>query len=141
MNEKRVYQMCRLAIFEEEHKDQLDGARGHFRSDYIGKHMIRSALRTTAAYLLILAGWGLFHFDQLTLKISEVDLKLLGTGILSGYIGLMGTMLFLTYVIWSRRYADAEKHLIYYQKSLKKLNTLYEEEDEALRVRSSFKRS
>ena len=38
MNEKRIYQMIRLAIFEEHHMEQLEGVRTCFRSDYIGRH-------------------------------------------------------------------------------------------------------
>lgn len=140
MNEQRVYQMSRLAIFEEEHKEQLDGARGYFRSDYVGRQLIRTALRTTAAYLLIMAGWGLFHFDFLTLNITEVNPEVLIGGILLGYAAIMGVMLLFTYIIWSIRYSEAEEELEFYHDCLKDIEKCYEEEDEKKNVRQSMRR-
>lgn len=140
MNDQRVYQMCRLAIFEEEHKEELDGARGYFRSDYIGRQLFRTTFRTTLAYLLILAGWGMFHFEFLTLQITEVNIWYILEGVAAGYAVLLGIMLFLTYVIWSSRYSAAEDELEFYHDCLKELEKSYEEEDESKIVRQSFKR-
>lgn len=140
MNVQRVYQMSRLAMFEKEHREELDGARGYFRSDYIGRQMIGTWLRTTAAYLLILAGWGLYHFELLTLRIMEVDIRLLLAGIAAGYAALLFVMLLLTYLIWSYRYAVAEDDLEFYHDCLKELEKQYEKEDESNRVRQSIRR-
>ena len=82
MNEKRIYQMIRLAIFEEHHMEQLEGVRTCFRSDYIGRHMIKNGLRVTAAFLCILAGWGMYHAETLMLDITRIDVWLLGKQIL-----------------------------------------------------------
>lgn len=139
MNVQRVYQMSRLAIFEKEHKEQLDGARGYFRSDYIGRQLIRTTLRTTAAYLLILACWGLFHIDLLTLNFTEVNIPVLLGKMALGYIGLLGGMLILTYAIWSSRYSVAEEELEFYHICLKNLEQGYEKEDMENAVRLSIK--
>ena len=53
----RIYQMIRLAIFEEHHMEQLEGVRTCFRSDYIGRHMIKNGLRVTCSTFLVHPGW------------------------------------------------------------------------------------
>ena len=52
MNEKRIYQMIRLAIFEEHHMEQLEGVRTCFRSDYIGRH-ISGIMSVPSGFLLL----------------------------------------------------------------------------------------
>lgn len=56
MNEKRIYQMIRLAIFEEHHMEQLEGVRTCFRSDYIGRHMIKNGTASNRS-IPVHPGW------------------------------------------------------------------------------------
>ena len=129
MNEKRIYQMIRLAIFEEHHMEQLEGVRTCFRSDYIGRHMIKNGLRVTAAFLCILSGWGMYHAETLMLDITRIDVWLLGKQILFLYAVWLCFFLVLTYCIHSVRYARARKDLEQYQEMLTRLEREYERED------------
>ena len=55
MNEKRIYLMIRLAIFEEHHREQLQGVRTCFRSDYIGRHMKKRIKSYSCIFMY--SGW------------------------------------------------------------------------------------
>lgn len=130
-DEKRIYLMTQLALFEEQHKEQLEGVRGYFRGDYIGRHMIKNGIRITLAFLLGLAGWGLYNAETLIVDITEIDVMALGARILFLYAAVLCGFLVLTYAIQALRYARAKQDLYRYQELLKKLEKAYREEDEA----------
>lgn len=129
MNEKRIYLMTRLAIFEEHHKEQLSGVRTYFRSDYIGRHMIRNGLRVTVAFFCILAGWGMYHAETLLLDITQIDIWASGKQILFLYAVWLSAFLVLTYSIQSIRYIRALKDLEEYKEMLNQLESEYTKED------------
>lgn len=129
IHEQRVYEMSRLAIFEKNHKDQLDGIRMYFRSDYIGRHLIKNGFRITLAFLLVLAGWGLYHAETLIVDITKIDVQSMVSHILFAYAVVLSVFLVLTYAIYSVRYERARQDLHQYQEMLKKVSFLYEQED------------
>lgn len=129
MNEKRIYVMTQLAMFEESHHQQLTDVRTHFRSDYIGRHMIKNGLRITVAYLLILLGWGMYHAETLVVDITQIDVLALGSRILFLYAVFLSFFLVLTYSIQSVRYLRAGNDLEHYRELLEQLEALYAQED------------
>ncbi len=129
LDEKRIYLMTQLALFEEHHKDQLDGVSTYFRGDYIGRHMIKNGLRITLAYLLVLAGWGLYHAETLIVDITKIDVMALGARILFFYAVSMCVCLVLTYAIQTVRYSRAERDLYEYRELLEQLEHAYRQED------------
>ena len=135
MNEKRIYLMTRLAIFEEHHREQLYSVQTCFRSDYIGRYMIKNGLRVTAAFLCILAGWGMYHAETLMLDITKIDVWGFGKQILFLYAVWLSFFLVMTYSIQSIRYARALKDLEEYRGMLDKLEQEYDREDARNRMR------
>lgn len=129
MKEKRIYYMTKLAIFEEHHREQLQGVRTCFRSDYIGRSMVKNGVRVTAAYLLLLMGWGLYHAEMLVVDISRVDFPVLAARVMFLYAVMLAVFLVMTYSIESVRYARARKDLEEYRSMLKILEQCYEEEE------------
>lgn len=128
-DEKRIYLMTQLALFEEHHRDQLEGVSTYFRSDYIGRHMIKNGLRTTLAFLLVLAGWGLYHAETLIVDITKIDIMALGAKILFLYAVAMCVCLVLTYAMQAIRYSRAEEDLYHYRELLDELEKEYQQED------------
>lgn len=140
INEKRIYLMTRLAVFEKHHKDQLAGVQTYFRSDYIGRQMFKNGLRITLAFLLVLAGWGLYHAETLLVDITKIDVTALGARLLFLYAAVMCAFLVLTYIIQTIRYARAQRDLNQYRELLKALEKAYRQEDsmEATDFRRDF---
>lgn len=129
IDEERIYLMTKLALFEERHKAQLDGVNTYFRSDYIGRHMIKNGLRVTLAFMLMLAGWGLYNAETLIVDITKIDVTALGARILFLYAAVLCVFLVLTYAIQAVRYSRAREDLYEYQELLKKLEKVYRRED------------
>lgn len=135
INEQRIYQMTKLAIFEKEHKSQLDGVRRLFRSDYIGRYMIKNGFFITVAFLFALMGWGLYHSETLIVDITRIDVEALAARILFAYAVVLSVFLVLTYAIYRVRYQRARMDLYQYQEMLKELERLYDREESELRNR------
>lgn len=135
LNEQRIYQMTKLAIFEKEHKAQLDGVRRLFRSDYIGRHMIKNGFFITVAFLFVLMGWGLYHSETLIVDITRIDVEVLAARILFAYAMVLSVFLVLTYAIYRVRYERARMDLYQYREMLKELERLYDREELELRNR------
>ncbi len=129
LDEQRIYLMVQLALFEERHKNQLDGVQTYFRSDYIGRHMIKNGLRATLAFMLALAGWGLYNAETLIVDITKIDVMALGAKILFLYVLTLCGFLVLTYAIYAVRYARAKEDYNQYQELLQKLERVYRQED------------
>lgn len=130
IHEKRVYLMTQLALFERKHEKQLEGVQKYFRSDYIGKAMIKNGLRITVAFLLGFAGWILYHSETLIVDITKIDVKALGAKILFLYAAVMCLFLLVTYIVQTVRYARAKQDLNRYREMLHKLEKDYWIEDE-----------
>ena len=128
-DEKRIYLMTKLALFEKSHKEQLKGVNTYFRSDYIGRHLIKNGLRVTLAFLLLLTGWGLYNAETLIVDLTKIDVAALGARILFSYAAMMSFFLVLTYAIYAVRYSRARQDLYQYRELLKKLEKAYQEED------------
>lgn len=125
MDEKRIYLMTQLALFEKNHKDQLDGAQRYFRGDYIERNLLKNAVRITLAFLLVLLGWTLYHAETLLVDITQIDVLAVGARILFLYVAVMCVFLVLTYAIWAIRYARAASDLYRYREMLGELSKLY----------------
>ena len=91
--------------------------------------MIRNGLRVTAAFLCILAGWGMYHAETLLLDITKIDIWAFGKQILFLYAVWLCAFLVLTYSIQSIRYVRALKDLEEYREMLTKLENEYAKED------------
>ena len=91
--------------------------------------MIKNGLRVTAAFLCILAGWGMYHAETLMLDITRIDVWKLGKQILFLYAVWMSFFMVLTYSIQSVRYMRARKDLEQYKELLPQLEHEYDREE------------
>lgn len=121
--------MTQLALFEDSHREQLSGVQTYFRGDYIGRNIIKNAVRLTLAFVLGLIGWGLYNAETLLVDITAIDVRALGARILFFYAVFMCAFLVLTYAVWALRYARAEADLYHYRELLKELERLNAQED------------
>ncbi len=128
-DKRRVKCMIALALFEKNHRGQLKGVNTYFRSDYIGRQLIKNGLRVTLAFLLLLAGWGLYHAETLIVDFTEIDMAALGAKVLFAYAAFLSFFLVLTYAIFALRYARARQDLYEYHALLKELEQAYRDED------------
>ena len=75
LDEKRIRQMTKLAFFEKkEEKNALRIGR-YFRSDYIGKELLKNFFLASIGYILVLAVAVLYHIEWLVDEIDTIVLS------------------------------------------------------------------
>ncbi len=131
LNEERVKQMTRLAMFEKRERADLRLAEGYRGKDYRHTHMFGAFFLGTFLYLLIFAGVLAAYFYRYVdnLDISNVLLVLFAGLII--YVCMLFFYMRRVGKAASKRYRIASKKLEYYDAEEKKLLELYRKEERA----------
>lgn len=129
IDEERVKQMTRMAIYEEGKGRSDVPMTQYFRHDYIGKEMVKSILSGTMAFALICAMYLLCQMEYFMENINQIDILAFGTGILIKYAIFMVVYLVITYFVYDVRYTVGRKNVKMFYGQLKKVNKLYEQEE------------
>ena len=124
LDEKRIRQMTKLAFFEKkEEKNALRIGR-YFRSDYIGKELLKN-------FFLVLAVAVLYHIEWLVDEIDTIDLQFAAGCLIASYLCFLAVYSIAVYVISTIRYQGAQKKLKWYGKELDDLQNMYEEQEKS----------
>lgn len=124
LDEKRIRQMTKLAFFEKkEEKNALRIGR-YFRSDYIGKELLKNFFLASVGYVLVLAVAALYHIEWLVDEIDTIDLEFAAGCLIASYLCFLAV-----YVIGTIRYQRAQKKLKWYGKELDELQKIYDEQE------------
>ena len=116
LDEKRIRQMTKLAFFEKkEEKNALRIGR-YFRSDYIGKELLKNFFLASIGYILVLA---------------VVVLEFAAGCLIASYLCFLAVYSIAVYVISTIRYQGAQKKLKWYGKELDDLQNMYEEQEKS----------
>ena len=128
LDEKRIRQMTKLAFFEkEEEKNALRIGR-YFRSDYIGKELLKNFIQASIGYVLVVAVMALYHIEWLVDEIDTVDLQVAAGCLIASYLCFLAVYSIAVYVISTIRYQRAQKKLKGYGKELDELQRMYDEQ-------------
>ncbi|MCD7867797.1 MAG: hypothetical protein LUG62_06300 [Clostridiales bacterium] len=140
INEEKVKVMTRLAMYEQhEGKTHLPVSR-YYRSDYIGLALIKNFFLASIGYIMALAAVASFFIDFLMENIHKMDLILLGSYVLIGYIAVLVIYSILTYVQYSVRYSRAKKSVRQYYMDLTRLEKIYDREGKKASARANSRR-
>ena len=122
LNEERVILMTKLASYEQKKGKKNIRINKYFRSDYLVMQMLKTLLCTTIAYVLMTGLYLLYHFEELTENLYQMDL----IGFVKQIVMLYGVFLVvscvITYLVYSYRYVKARKSLKQFMNNLKKLD-------------------
>ena len=128
LDEKRIRQMTKLAFFEkEEEKNALRIGR-YFRSDYIGKELLKNFIRASIGYVLVVVVMALYHIEWLVDEIDTVDLQVAAGCLIASYLCFLAVYSIAVYVISTICYQRAQKKLKGYGKELDELQRMYDEQ-------------
>lgn len=128
LNEERVILMTQMASYEGGEGKANVKIGNYFRSDYIALQLLKSILSGTIAYAVLFALYIFYDFEVFMQELYEIDLFAFAQNVLKYYLISVGIYVALTYVIFTYRYAKAKDSLKSYYHNLKKLNTLYNEQ-------------
>ena len=129
LNQERISEMTKLAIFDKEDGEECKPMIQYFRNDYIAKEMIKSLITGTIAFFIIVGLAALYRAEELMEKLNSIDIRrTLIQGILC-YVVCMAAYLFVTYIVYYIRYTKGRQKVKKYYRHLKKVNRIYSEED------------
>lgn len=129
LNQDRVKQLYKIAKYEQTEEKEYRQIGKYYKSDYIGKEVIKSIFTGTFAYVFLVALWVLENWELVLTQINSLEIVNTVVMILLIYAGFMIIYLLASYLIYAFRYAKGRKALDGYCEDLKKLNQMYEREE------------
>lgn len=133
IKEDRVKELYRLAVAEQNCKQEEQSVGRFFQSDYVEKEVIKSFFYGTILFGLMIALYVLEHFQTILDELNHIDF--VGTAIITGmaYLAFLCIYMLITYVVYSVRYSKKRERLEEYKKHLKQLQKMYTR-DERLKM-------
>lgn len=129
LNEERIILMTKMASYEEKEGRKNVAIGNYFRGDYIGLQVLKSIISATIAFAAIFALFVFYDLEIFLQDIYKMDLISLAKKILISYGVVIAVYGVISYLVYSYRYSRAKKSLKCYYNNLKKLNTLYHNND------------
>ncbi|MCR5467327.1 MAG: hypothetical protein K6F37_00060 [Lachnospiraceae bacterium] len=127
INEDKIKTMTKLAAFDESDAKKYSQIIEYYRSDYIGKEMLKSTLMGTIAYVFCVALWFFSNADDFLKNINNLDYMSLGMDLLKKYLLFLLAYLFITYVVYAVRYSYGQKKVKNYHKNIHNILKSYDE--------------
>ena len=122
VDEKKVRAMIELARYEEGEGREDLRIRRFYRGDFLTVQLIKNWFLTTISYILLLALLVGGNLEFLMNNLDSMDIPVVLSLILIGYVALIGLYLAITYISSAVRYWRARKRLREY---VVKLRSLY----------------
>ena len=126
LNEERVILMTRMASYENGEGRGNMSIGNYFRSDYIGKEVLKAVICATISFGLCFALYLFYDFEGFMLNIYKMDLLQFVKNILILYAVVVVIYGVISYIIFSIRYKRSKKSLKKYYNNLRKLSGLYD---------------
>ena len=128
VNEEKVKVMNRLAMYEHGEGRKYLPVSKYYRSDYIGLALFRNFFLASIGYLVILLLVGAYFAEFLADHLHTLNVTWIGMMIVGGYLVTISVYSVVTYMLHTIRYGRAQKGAAAYERRLRELEALYEEE-------------
>lgn len=129
VNLEKVKQQCRIALYDEKEEKKNRDAGRYYRSDFIGKEIIKSIFTGAIAYVVLAALWVMANWEAVLDSVN--DLTIIDTIyiMLLIFVGFISVYLLITYVVYAVRYVKSRKKMDRHMGNLKTLHQMYEREE------------
>ncbi|BBF44147.1 hypothetical protein lbkm_2835 [Lachnospiraceae bacterium KM106-2] len=128
INNRKVRIMTKLAIIENKEGKEVIKASQYFKRDYVRLQVLRGVISITLGYLLILTLIGLYQSEYLIAEAVTLNYKMIGTYVIGIYAMLIIIFVFAGTIGYGMKYDSSRKKLQKYNRGLKILSKMYEEE-------------
>lgn len=129
INEEKVKIMTKLAMYEQGKGKKYLPVSRYYRSDYIGLALIKNFFLVTIGYILVVAAVGVYFGEYLLENIHKMNLLVVGTYMIIGYLVVLVIYSVMTYIQYSVKYHRAKKSVRGYYGQLTELNKIYAREE------------
>lgn len=130
MNPGKIRRMAKIEQFTANDAEGYLQIARYYRSDYLGLHLIRNFFLVTIGYILLIALYLLRNGEELLDNIYVQDLQGTAVGWIAGYVAVLAIYSALTYLVYSVRFAKAQKMERYLDHQLEKMQQKYEPEED-----------
>lgn len=132
VNVRNVRLMTKLAIYEKKEGKQDIKLGKYFRRDYVRLKVLHNIVAVTIGYLMVLAMIIAYQMEYLIKEAVNLDYIGIGKTILGIYIIIVTIYTMAAMVGYSIYYDYSRKKLAKYFRMLRRLRSLYQEEEEQL---------
>lgn len=129
INEERVKELYQAALYDTKKPREYQQMRQYFRSDYVGKEILKSVFFGTLAFILLFAVWVVLNGQELIEQINHIDYVGMGKDIGILYGVFMIIYFLITWIVYEVRYSKLKKEYQKYGETLKKINRIYIRDD------------
>lgn len=129
VNKDRVKQLYKIAIYEQTEEKEHRQAGQYYRSDYIGKEVVKSFFTGSFAYLIMAALWMISNWALVLHQINTLEIVDTAIAMMIIYVLFMMVYLFVTALIYYFRYKHSKKKLDAYIHNLKVAYSMFEREE------------
>ena len=133
VNEERVKQLYKIAVYEQNEEKEHRQAGQFYRSDYIGKEVVKSFFSGTIAYSIMVMLWAISNWTMVMHQINT--LEIVDTFVVAAVIYIIFIMayIFITALVYYYRYKHSKQRLDSYIKDLKAAHVMFEREEKLRR--------
>ncbi len=129
INTRKVRLMTKLAIYEKtEGKEDIRLGK-YFRRDYVRLKVIHNLIAITVGYVLVLAMMIAYQMEYLIREAVNLDYIGIGKTMLGVYIIIVTVYTMAVMVAYGLYYDYSRKKLAKYFRMLRRLRSMYQEED------------
>lgn len=130
LNNDKIRIMTKLAIYENKSGKEDIKLSQYYKRDYIRLQILNTIVFTTIGFFLILLLVGVYQSEYLIAEAVKLDYKAIGLYILAIYIMLLTVLTLCTVIGYTIKFESSRKKLAGYNKGLKYLRRIYEEENQ-----------
>ena len=129
LNEEKIRLMTKVTIYEK-NEELSDLALSRFyKEDYVKYCCLKTLVATTLCYWMCIGVYLLLNFEQVLNNLNEMDYFKVITKLMMGYVVSMAVFYVYGFVVYSYKFMKARPRLLRYNRNLKKLIKIYEQEE------------
>jgi ferric iron reductase protein FhuF len=130
LNNRKIRIMTKLATYEEKEGKEDIKLSKYYKADYVRLNVLKTVMSATFGYLFLLIIIAVYSSEYLIENAVTLDYKGIFNTILGYYLIILTVMLVGALIGYSIKYDKSRKQLSQYFRMLKRLRTIYREEDE-----------
>ena len=129
VNEDHVKQLYKIAVYEQNEEKEHRETGLFYRSDYIGKEIVKSFFTGSFAYAILAILWVISNLDLVLYQINTLEIIDTAFVMLALYLLFLAIYLFATAMVYYYRYKHSKKKLDAYVTNLKIAHNMFEREE------------
>ena len=129
IDQERVREMTKLAAMEKKEGQKNQNMVRYYRGDYLIRQLLKSFLAGTFAFGLIVGMWIACNLDTVISDLNNLNFMEMLSPLLSKYLFFTIIYLILVDIYASVRYVAGQDSLRRYERHLKRLCRMYEEQE------------